>query len=342
MTHCVARPRTVGLSFSIEWLFAVILLSPVAFAGRANAQPQGLRPDVIYMDQPAGIEYATYLATWPQLEPYIKALRNSGAATVEAELRQRSALPTVSDGELNLLAQLEWQHRELDAADHSISKALEIQSGQSLNWFQQAMVDFAHLMYVSGAEDSYQSGLSHPLNGLETWKWQRRTRDAYQRTLNLDTRNLFARYYIAYTYINTPSLVGGDTAKAIKMSDEGIALGQIGFYVVRADAHRASGELDAANADYDTAIRLKIIKLSGFLDAAKEELQRKQFERAKRYYDWAIYCRPDSSKAYEGLGDYYEATGVSDLAKNCYETAIRKNPRNDTAQAKLNKLTAGK
>jgi tetratricopeptide (TPR) repeat protein len=342
MIHSVDRPHFFGLSSSKEWIFAIILLSPGTFAGRLNAQQQGLRSDVIYMDQPTGIKYDTYLATWPRLDPYVKAIRNSGAAAVEAELKQRSTLPTVSDGELNLLAQLEWQHRELDAADHSIAKAIEIQSGQSLNWFQQAMVDFAHLMYVSGAEDSYQSGLSHPLKGLETWKWQRRTRDAYQRTLDLDTRNLFARYYIAYTYINTPSLVGGDTAKAIKMSDEGIALGQVGFYVVRADAHRARGELDAANADYETAIRLKVIKLGGFLDAAKEELQRKQFDRARRYYEWAIYCRPDSSKAYEGLGDYYLAMGVSDQAKSCYEAAVRKNPRNDAAQAKLNHLMAGK
>jgi tetratricopeptide (TPR) repeat protein len=337
----VERGAAIAWPSSKAWLLTAALLLFGLTASRLNAQQRGVRSDVIYMDQPTGIEYDTYLAAWPRLEPYVKALRNGGTAGVESELKRRSALPAVSDGELNLLAQLEWQHGELDEADQAISKAIEIQSGQSLHWFQQAMIDFAHLLQVSGAADSYNSGLSRPLKGLETWKWQRRTRDAYQRTLNLDTRNLSARYYLAYTYINTPALVGGDPLKAIALSDEGIALGQIGFYVVRADAHRARGEFDAANADYDTSIRLKVIKLGGFLDAAREELQRKQFDRAKRYYEWAIYCRPDSSKAYEGLGDYYLATGIPREAKSVFEAALRANPRNDGARGKLNLLSGG-
>jgi tetratricopeptide (TPR) repeat protein len=94
-------------------------------------------------------------------------------------------------------------------------------------------------------------------------------------------------------------------------------------------------------ADYDTSIRLKVIKLGGFLDAAKEELQRKQFDRAKRFYEWAIYCRPDSSKAYEGLGDYYLATGIPHDAKRAFETALRANPKNNDAREKLNHLSGG-
>lgn len=337
----VKRGASIEWPSCKDWLLIAVLLLLGFTASRLNAQQQRARSDVIYMDQPSGIEYDTYLATWPRLEPYIKALRNAGTAEVESELKQRSTLPTFSDGELNLLAQLEWQHGELDAADQTISKAIEIQSGQSLNWFQQAMIDFAYLLQVSGAGDSYNSGLSHPLKGLETWKWQRRTRDAYQRTLNLDTRNLFARYYLAYTYINTPALAGGDTSKAIALSDEGIALGQVGFYVVRADAHRARGEFEAANADYDTSIRLRVIKLGGFLDAAREDLQRKQFVRAKRYYEWAIYCRPDSSRAYEGLGDYYLATDDWRQAKGAFEAALRANSRNEDAKVKLSRLAGG-
>jgi Tfp pilus assembly protein PilF len=186
------------------------------------------------------------------------------------------------------------------------------------------MVNFAHLRRASGM--------------IEQWRWQRRTRDAYQRTFELDPRNESARYYLAYTYMNTPWIGGGDTKKALQMSEDGIALGQNGFYVVRADAHRLRGELDAANADYDTSMKLKVFKLSGFLDAAQEEMGRREWARAKRYLDWAVHCRPDATKGHEGLGDYYIAINDRLHAQHSYEDALERDPKNESARTKLARL----
>jgi tetratricopeptide (TPR) repeat protein len=301
------------------------------FAMRALGEPlaaQGLRlSDVIYMDQPTGIDLPVYMAAWPSLAPYIDRLKASQLAAVEADLQRRAAAKDVSDGEFNLLAQLSWQHGLLDAADVAAARAVALQPKQSLNAFQLAMVNFAHLRRASGI--------------VEQWKWQRRTRDAYQQTFDLDPRNVSARYYLAYTYMNTPWIGGGDTQKALELSEGGIALGQIGFYVVRADAHRLRGELDAANADYDASMRLKVFKLSGFLDAAQEEMGHRQWERAKRYLDWAVHCRPDATKAHEGLGDYYLATNDRLRARHSYEDAIEKDPKNESARTKLARF-AGK
>lgn len=300
------------------WLPALCVL-----AVPASAQNQRL-PDIVYMDQPNGIEYSVYASTWPSLSPYIDRLKASQSAAVEANLQRRAAAADVSDGELNLLAQLEWQRGALDEADVAVARAVALRPSQSLNAFQQAMVTFAHLRRASGA--------------LEQWKWQQRTRDAYQRTFDLDPHNLSARYYLAYTYMNTPWIGGGDKKKALQLSEGGIALGQNGFYVVRADAHRLLGDLDAANADYDRAIVLKVFKLSGFLDAANEEMSRNQWDRAKRYLDWAVHCRPDATKAHEGLGDYYLARNDRQHARQSYQTAVDRDPNNESARKKLAQL----
>jgi tetratricopeptide (TPR) repeat protein len=298
------------------------------FAMRALGEPdaaQNLRlSDIIYMDQPTGIERSVYVATWPSLAPYIARLEASQSAGVEADLQLRAKAKDVPDGELNLLAQLAWQRGSLDAADLAAARAVALQPKQSLNAFQQAMVNFAHLRRASGM--------------VEQWKWQRRTRDAYQRTFELDPRNVSARYYLAYTYMNTPWIGGGDMKKALQLSEGGIALGQNGFYVVRADAHRLRGELDAANADYDTSIKLKVFKLSGFLDAAQEEMGRREWDHAKRYLDWAVHCRPDATKVHEALGDYYLAMNDRQQAQLFYADAIRRDPKNESARKKFTRL----
>jgi len=296
---------------------------------RVHGEPapaQSLRlPEITYMDQPTGIELSVYAATWPSLASYIGRLEASQSDAVEADLKRRAAAADASDGELNLLAQLAWQRGELEVADVSAARAVSLQPRQSLNLFQQAMVSFAHLRRASGM--------------MEQWKWQQRTRDAYQRTFDLDPRNVSARYYLAYTFMNTPWIGGGDTSKALQLSEGGVALGQNGFYVVRADAHRIRGEIDAANADYDRAIELKVFKLSGFLDAAEEEMGRRQWDRARRYLDWAVHCRHDATKAYEELGDYFLATSDRQQAKQSYQAAIERDAKNDSARRKLARLS---
>jgi tetratricopeptide (TPR) repeat protein len=294
-----------------------------AFAELGSSQNQRL-PDVIYMDQPTGIELSVYRATWPSLAPLIDRLKASQTTEVESDLQRWAAAGDVSDGELNLLAQIAWQRGELNVADIAAAKAVALNPKQSLNAYQGAMVNFAHLRRASGL--------------LDQWKWQRRTRDAYQRTFDLDPSNISARYYLAYTYMNTPWIGGGDKDKALALSEGGIALGQNGFYVVRADAHRLRGEIDAANTDYEKAISLKVFKLSGFVDAAQEEITRKEFHRAKLYLDWAVHCRRDATKAYEGMGDYYLAVNDREQAKHSYESAIQRDGNNQSAKDKLARL----
>ena len=126
-------------TLALTWLQVFCTL-----AVRSPAQSQRL-PDVIYMDQPNGIEYSVYASTWPSLSPYIDRLKASQSPAVEADLQRRATAADVSDGELNLLAQLQWQRGSLDAADIAVARAVSMRPNQSLNAFQQAMVTFAHL-----------------------------------------------------------------------------------------------------------------------------------------------------------------------------------------------------
>jgi tetratricopeptide (TPR) repeat protein len=306
------------------WLAWALAIGVVGASSAAESQRL---PDIIYADQPTGIEISVYVATWPSLEPYIQRLRGSQRAAVEAELQQRAAGADVSDGELNLLAQLEWQHGELDEADKAMKTAVALQPNQFLHPFQQAMISFARLRRASG--------------WMEQWRWQRRTRDAYQRTLDLNPRSVEARYYIAYTYLNTPAIGGGDQKKGLELSEAGIALGLDEFYVVRADAHRLRGELDAAFADYDKSIQRRVFKLSAFLAAGQAALERRDLDRAKRYLEWAVHCRPDAAGTHEGLGDYYVAAHNLPAAIHSYEAALQREPNGASVKSKLAKLGKG-
>jgi tetratricopeptide (TPR) repeat protein len=284
-------------------------------------------PGVTYADQPTGIELSVYLATWPALESDIRRLRSSQRAAVKSDLEQRTASKSDSDGESNLLAQLQREDGALDEADHAIKAAIALRPNQFLHSFQQAMICFARLMRGSGL--------------FERWKWQQKTRDAYQRTLDLNPRSAEARYYIAYTYLNTPAIGGGNKDKGLELSEKGIALGQDEFYVVRADAHRMRGEIAAAFADYDRSIQRRVFKLSAFLAAGQSALESRDLERAKSYLEWAVHCRADAAGTHEGLGDYFVAAHDPSAAIHSYEAALQREPNRVSVKRKLAKLGKG-
>ena len=85
-------------------------------------------------------------------------------------------------------------------------------------------------------------------------------------------------------------------------------MGQKEFFVVRADVYRLRGQTEAAFADYDRAIAASTFKLRSFVAAGDLALERHDYARAKRYFEWAAHCRPDSSQAREALARYSKAT----------------------------------
>lgn len=293
--------------------------------GSIPAAGQGV-PGITYAEQPTGIEFATYVATWPALESEIHRLQSGERAAVMHELGQRAAEPGMSDGALNLLAQLQREDGALDDAEKSVSKAIAVQPKQFLHHFQHAMIQFAHLTRASG---------------LGRWRWQQKTNDAYRRTLELNPRHVPARYYVAYSLAQTPGIAGGDKRKALQLAQEGVDMGSVEFYVVRADVHRLRGELEAAFADYDATIDRNVFKLNSFVAAGSAALARGDMSRAKRYLEWAVLCRQDAAATHEGLGDYYVAIEDELGARREYEIALQKEPNRESVQNKLKRLKTG-
>jgi tetratricopeptide (TPR) repeat protein len=303
----------------------VVIAAVLAITVVVRAIPalgQGV-PGIIYAEQPTGIDLSTYLATWPALEPEIHHLQSARRPAVLRDLAQRATHPGISDGALNLLAQLQRELGALDEAEKSISQAIAMQPKQFLHHFQHAMIQFAHLTRASG---------------LGRWRWQQKTADAYQHTFELNPRHVPARYYLAYLLAQTPGMAGGDKKKALQLAQEGVDLGLVEFYVVRADIHRLRDELDAAFADYDAAIDRKVFKLNSFVAAGSAALARGDMSRARRYLEWAVFCRQDAAATHEGLGDYYTTIKNESRARREYEIALQKQPNREAVQDKLKRF----
>jgi len=281
-------------------------------------------PGITYVEQPTGIALADYVKVWPALESYVTRLEKQETAEVASDLRRGAAESAPSDGVLNLLAQMERQAGNLDEAERLMGRALEMNPKQHLHHFQQAMISYARLQRASGR--------------LERWKLHSATKDAYRKAFDLDPRPIPYRYYLAYTLLQEPRLAGGDKDEALRMAQEGIDMGLVEFYVVRADIHRQRGEVAPAWADYDRSITEKIFKLNSFIAAGHLALERQELERARRYFEYAVRCRPDSPRPHEGLGDYYAAAGDTGAAARAYENALSRDQTYAPAREKLAKL----
>jgi len=296
-------------------LFVVGLL---AVAGREAWATEG----VIYLEQPTAISREEYIKAWPSFEKALPQPSPHDPAAAETLLRR--ARPT--DAALNLVAQLERQRGRLGDAERDIQRAITLAPNEHLHYFQLAMICYAHLHAATGK--------------LERWKWHRKTRAAYEKAFELEPRGVSYRYYLAYSTLQEPRLMGGSTEKALQMAEDGIRMGLAQFYVVRADVHRFRGEVGEAFADYDRSMQAKIFKLNSFVAATSLALDKHDMARARRYADWSVYCRPDSARTHEVLGDYYALARDRASAELAYRKALTADPACSGCRDKLTALTA--
>jgi tetratricopeptide (TPR) repeat protein len=280
---------------------------------------------IIYLDAPRNIDLQLYLTTWPSLKECIGFLTLRDTLKAEGCLRNLINMGTAIDGALNLTAQIQRKRGKLDQAGNLIEEAINLSPREHLHYFQKALIAF---------EQRAKASL------LFQWTWHLRTKDAYERALVLAPRMLPYRYYVFYSYINTPFIGGGDKNKGLKIAQDGITLGMQECYLMRADAYLALDKMKEAFADYDTCISLHLFKqnLESYRNAGYAALKKKDWRHSKRYFDYLITCRPDLPQSYDCLGDYYLAVNDRPNAINAYKAALAIRPGFSRSVEKLKEL----
>jgi len=312
---------TKMFDINISSIATFVALLPL-FQKASSQDVQG----VIYLDQPKDIEMGLYLSSWPSLQECISKLQSHDTLAAETCLQNLATQGRDKDGVLNLLTQIQRHHGNLDQAWETIDKAIELSPKQHLHYFQKALIAFKQRENTSFF--------------LSQWKWHVRTKDAYEQAMALEPRMLPYRYYVFYSYINTPAIGGGDKEKALKIAQEGINLGFRECFLMRADAYRVLDRFSDAFRDYDTSITLRIFKknLESFRGAGYAAMDQRDWTRAKRYFDYLVECRADRPDSYDCLGDYFLAVGDTLNAIKTFETALEKNPKFESSTEKLRRL----
>jgi tetratricopeptide (TPR) repeat protein len=324
-----SQNSATGVSFTNTKMFDInsssitaFVLLLIAFASASSQDVQG----IIYLDQPKNIDTEQYLQSWPALQACLSKVQAHDSLGAETCLQNLVTQGGKKDGAMNLLAQIQRRRGHLDEAWDLIETAIKLSPKEHLHYFQKALIAFEQRKETSFF--------------LSQWKWHLRTKEAYEQALALEPRIVTYRYYVLYSYINTPCIVGGDKTKALTIAQEGVDLGIRECYLMRADAYLSLDKLPEAFADYDTSITLQIFKknLESFKAAGYAALRKKDWTRGKRYFEYLVECRPDHPNSYDCLGDYYLAVGDTVNAVKAFKTALEKNPTFSTSAAKLRKL----
>ena len=177
------------------------------------------------------------------------------------------------------LSTIQWAFGELDAASTTAERAVQAAEGSA--------TAHAQLLNILGAKLA-----SSRYGTIEKMGLSRHFRQEADRTLQLDSKNLYAHEALARFYWYAPAIAGGSKTKARQFVDKLVQLDAIRGYALKA-------ELDATEAD--KARRLAAVQA-----------------------DWhqAVAANPASYVAHIGLGDCLLASG-SEKTKAAEDEARR-------------------
>jgi tetratricopeptide (TPR) repeat protein len=203
-------------------------------------------------------------------------------------------------------------------------------------------------------------------------------RSAFEKTVELDPKNMDAMYGLVQYYLQAPSIVGGDKAKALEMANRMKTVDKARGHIQVANVYLADKKTDLAEKEYQALLKLDPEKWDYQLALGNFYIATKQYQKAfdqyenrlkkeptdmraqyqlgkvaavsglqldrgeaclKAYLTWKP--GPDDPKpanAQHRLGMVYEKKGNKVEAKKCYETAVKLDPNLKEAQELLAKL----
>ncbi len=276
--------------------------------------------------QPSDIAPARYCAEWP----WMAALFEQDGATPPSDavllerLASLGAPPDRQPGVWNIQAQLARRAGRMSEAHELAERARDDDPDQHLHHYQAALIAMAEL--------------SRTENPLLQWRYASRMKTAYERAFACQPTVSAYRQYLCHALQQTPRGFGGDPDRALRLADEGVAMGDDAFLVVRAELRLARRESTPAFRDLDEACRLGVFRSTAFIAGVDAALAARDLERARRYAGFLLGVNPRYAGNWLAAGRVCEAEGRRDAARTCYQQARHLAPDSGRVRRALESL----
>jgi tetratricopeptide (TPR) repeat protein len=202
-------------------------------------------------------------------------------------------------------------YRDYDAAEEMLEKAVEHADGNAEYHF------FLGSVYGTQAQ---LAGI------LSKFSYARKTRDQFERAVNLQPDSVRYRSALMTYYLMAPGIVGGDLDKAKEQAQEILHRDAFEGHLALARISDSEKELENAEKEYRLAIAARPVSgrshhLLGYL-----YLRMKRNDDGVAQFKEFVRLSPKDPNAYDSLADGYAAKGDTDEALKNFLTALSLDP----------------
>lgn len=172
----------------------------------------------------------------------------------------------------------------------------------------------------------------------------RKCKAAYEKAVELDPRNIEARFSLLSYYQQAPGIVGGGMDKALAQAQEIKRLDPVRGRSALAGVHIAEKKYDLAFAEYDAVLRETPDDYAAHYQIGRiAALSGQQLDRGLASLRRCLAMtppagQPDHAVVHYRIGGVFEKMGDKAAAKSAYETALKLAPQFAQAADALKKL----
>lgn len=156
---------------------------------------------------------------------------------------------------------------------------------------------------------------------------------AFEKTVALDPKHLPAMEGLVQYYLQAPSMMGGDKAKALAMANKMKAVDKARGHMQVAGVYLAEKKTDMAEREYTELVKHDPNKWEYQVALGNFYLGTKQAQRAVDLYEAKLKKNPDDMPASYQLGKVAAVAGVQlDRGEACLKAYLKTQPGKDAPQ----------
>lgn len=181
-------------------------------------------------------------------------------------------------------------------------------------------------------------------SGILTQAWLApKIKNAFERTIELDSTQVQARISLANYYLMAPGFMGGSIDKAYEQARKITELGDINGKFLLASIYQKEEKADSASQVYEE-LENKIGNDSTYYYFYNSYgyflMGQEKYDQAIEKFKKQVELAPkNNANPYDSLGDAYLAAGKKEEAKEQFKIAIRINPDFEISRKKLEELS---